>query len=130
MLELVLRSKTKTKSAESIPVPIASTSDNNEEENVASLEYKTSQILAILPHLSPSHVTHLMQDDRFGGNVEHFLEGLLDGSLGSEWEDVDEEKGSGKGKQRAKSQEYKRDAFGYDVTERRNVFDNGKEDVG
>jgi hypothetical protein len=70
-----------------------------------------------------------MQDDRFGGTVERVLEGLLYGSLGSEWEDVDEEKGSGKGEQRAKSQEYKRGAFGYGVTARRNVFDNEELDI-
>jgi hypothetical protein len=84
-----------------------------------------------------------LRDDRFGGNVERVLEGLLDGSLGSEWEDVDEGEGpkeekSGKGKQRA--DEEKGCAFGYDVAQRRNVFDNeeldvarvrvGKQDVG
>ncbi len=79
----------------------------------------TAQNLAILPDPSPSHVTQILQDDRFGGNVERVLEGRLDGSLGSEW-DVHEgerpmkEKG-GKGKQRAKSKdEDGHDAFGYE----------------
>jgi hypothetical protein len=48
-----------------------------------------------------------LRDDRFRGNIERVLEGPLDGSLGFEWEDVDEgdgqmEERGGKGEQRAK----------------------------
>jgi hypothetical protein len=138
VLKTVLRSKTKMKSAgipQSLPGFISSTSDKNKEESDASLESKTVQILAILPHLSPGHITHLLRDDRFGGNVERVLEGLLDGSLESEWEgpveeEVQWDRSIGKGKQRAKSQdEEKGEAFGYDIAQRRNVFDNDELDV-
>jgi hypothetical protein len=40
-----------------------------------------AQIIAILSHLSQAYVTGLLREDRFGENVERFLEGLLDRSL-------------------------------------------------
>jgi len=73
-----------------------------------------------------------LRDDRFGGNVERILEGLLDGSLGSELDDVDEEEeeGSGKGKQKATPKDREKDdSFAYDVSQRRNIFDNEELDV-
>jgi len=90
--ELKSRSGKITIKSESIPAPVASTSSNintnTEKDESASLEPKTTPILAILPHLSQSYVTRLLRDDRFGENVDRILEGLLDGCLGSEWEDV------------------------------------------
>jgi hypothetical protein len=135
VLTTILRSKTRirdtnfTVNPESDSAPIASTSDNQAE----ALDSKAAQILAILPHLSHTYVTRLLQDNTLGGNVERVLEGLLDGSLASESGNTDED-GSGKGKKRA---EEKSHAFGY---ERRNIFDEdeidaartrvGKQDVG
>lgn len=52
--------------------------------------------------------------------VERVLEGLLDGNLTSEPEDVDEQR-SAKGKKRASS--------GYDVSRRRNLIDDQELDV-
>ena len=60
--------------------------------------------------------------------MERILEGLLDGSLGSEWEHADEEEGKrAKGKQKATPE--KDGAFAYDVSQRMNVFDNEELDV-
>ena len=108
------------------------------------MEPKVAQILAILPHLSQACVARLLRDDRFGENVEHVLEGLLDGSLGFEHVNEQEDRAvewNRKGKQKASSKEVEEgDAFGYDISQRKNLFDDeelditrlklGKRDVG
>ena len=109
-----------TVKSESIPVPVASTSSNintnTEKDESASLEPKTTQILAILPHLSQSHVTRLLRDDRFGENVDRILEGLLDGCLGSEWEDVGKDNyRQREGRSGESMVEETRDAFEIDI---------------
>jgi hypothetical protein len=74
-----------------------------------------------------------LQDDRFRGSVERVLQVLLDGSLGSEWEgaveaEVQWDQGSGKGKQKTQDEE-KGEPSGYDIAQRRNVFDKHELEV-
>ena len=94
--ELKSRSGKITVKSESIPVPVAN----------------------ILPHLSQSYVTRLLRDDGPGGNVERILEGLLDGSVGSEWEDVGEDsyrQREGRSRESMVDSEETRDVFENDI---------------
>jgi hypothetical protein len=79
------------------------------------------------PQLSPLHVSRLLQDDRFRAYVEYVLEGLLDASLGSECESVDEDEAPRK-RDRIKSKAEK-SHLGYDVVQRRSIFDDEELDI-
>jgi activating signal cointegrator complex subunit 2 len=142
VLRIVLRSNQKSRSGKIaiksrpvLPSVVSMSSNintNTKKDESASLESKTAQILAILPHLSQSYVTHLLRDDTFRGNIELILEGLFDGSLGSEWEDVKEDRQTEEGGSKKRAElivEETRDAFGGGVAQRRNVFDDEELDI-
>ncbi|KAF8803682.1 hypothetical protein BYT27DRAFT_7144097 [Phlegmacium glaucopus] len=94
------------------------------------LDLKTTQVLDILPDLSPTYVRLLLTHDRYGGDAEKVVAALLEGTALSEADLEHDLDGLGDGEEYAFGEvNDPQDAEEYSLIQRRNIFDEEVMDV-